>query len=326
MAVARVIGEDFHALFETPDVVKPFLYRIVHPDEEELIRYLGKTPKTAADTAGHFGISEEAGAGRLADAYHRAVINKSREDPSRYVAGNLYTRLGYFTQYEPEVWQDIHTEDRRRIDDWYIDEFTRRLKESIDQEKEHFFRDTVLPIRQAREKIEEIGKTLDKPFYIVPCNCRTTTKGCHFSIDTCIANNYNINGQWDRGHGRQVTVDEVKELLDACDREGLMHTVAPNGHICNCETCCCYEFRGALKLGTKGLYPRVEYIAQFDESLCINCGKCAARCHFNAFQKVSPKKVAFHPELCWGCGICECTCPKKAITIVPLNTGGAEAV
>jgi Pyruvate/2-oxoacid:ferredoxin oxidoreductase delta subunit len=231
----------------------------------------------------------------------------------------LYTRLGYFTQYEQEAWRSIPAGERKKIDDWYIDEFTRRLKEHIDREKEHFFRDSVLPIRRAVEKIEEIGETLGKPFYVVPCNCRTTTGGCTFSIDTCIANNYEVNGQWDRGYGRRVTIDEVKDLLYACDREGLMHIVAPNGHICNCETCCCYEFRGALKLGTKGIYPRVEFVARVDEEKCVQCGKCAARCHFKAFEREGPKKIRFRPELCWGCGICECTCPKDAITLVPLD-------
>ncbi|MDR1205173.1 MAG: 4Fe-4S binding protein [Peptococcaceae bacterium] len=287
--------------------------------EEGLIVYLGKEPKSAEQAAEYFGISITEAEQRLNNAYHRANVNKSRGDQALYLAASLYDRLGYYTQYEHDDWMTIPADDRKIIDEWYVAEFTNRLKKQIDADKDNFYRDDVLPVDSAIEAIEKIaGGKPDAPFYLTPCNCRTTANNCHFSVETCLSNYYGINGQWDRGYGRQVTLDDVRLLMRQWDKEGLMHTVSPSGHICSCETCCCYEFRAALKLGTKGIYPRVRYVASVDKDKCIHCGICAKRCHFGAFHKNADGVVEFKPELCWGCGICEVSCGKKAIAIAHL--------
>lgn len=311
----------FNRIFDVPEPVKPYIDLIVTPQEKELVNRLGQEQESRSPTeiAALLGIPADQAWELVQSAYHRAVINKSKEDAARYVAGTLYDRLGYFTQYEQESWQTIPQDDRVIIDEWYIDEFTDRIRLQIEKERDAFYRDDVLPIREALETVERIEKELGKPYYVVPCNCRTTTNGCRFSVDACVSNHYGSNSQWDRGYGRQVTIEEVKRLMTALDKEGLMHTVSPTGHICNCETCCCYEFRAALKLDSKGLYPRAPYRAQWDEEKCIHCGICAKRCHFKAFGKTAgTRRITFDVEKCWGCGICECTCPQDAIRMVKL--------
>ena len=49
-----------------------------------------------------------------------------------------------------------------------------------------------------------------------------------------------------------------------------------------------------------------------DEEKCINCGKCAEACHYNAIAIVN-EKVLFFNELCHVCGGCKIVCPVDAI-------------
>lgn len=310
----------FNDVFEVPVSVEPYIHLIVTPQEERLVLLLADKPGTLEEIASGLGISLQEAEELTGAAYHRAVINKDQENSGFYRTATLYDRLGYFTQYEQEIWQSISKEDRAAIDDWYIGDFASRVKTQIDAEGDGFHRDDVLPIREALRVLAQAEEKAGKPYYVVPCNCRTTTNACHFSVDTCISNRYGPNSQWDRGYGRRLTWQELNELMLALDKEGLMHTVAPSGHACNCETCCCYEFRAALKLGTKGRYPRVLYVAELAQDKCVSCGICVKRCHFQAFSRdLQTRRVGFHPEKCWGCGICEATCPKGAIHMAELR-------
>jgi NAD-dependent dihydropyrimidine dehydrogenase PreA subunit len=310
----RVVGEAFHALYETPAPIKPYIYMLLSAQEEALALFIGKQPKDAAAVAARFGISEAGGQSLLQYAYGRGNIQKDRDNPQTYVSSTLYDRLGVFTQYEQDAWQAIPREERAAIEEWYISEFTERQRKSMEEEGGEFYRDAVLPIEEA---IAEAERQYDEnsPYYVTPCNCRTTANNCHFSTDTCIARHYGPNSAWDRGHGRQVTLAELKELLRACAKEGLMQTVSPTGHICNCESCCCYEFRAALRLRSRGTYPKTPYIAAYEPEKCVGCGLCVKRCHFGAFA-LENRKAVFRPELCFGCGVCQITCPKKAIAVV----------
>ncbi|MDR3365197.1 MAG: 4Fe-4S binding protein [Clostridiales Family XIII bacterium] len=321
----RNIEEAFHKIYETPELVKPWAYKIVTEEEEALIRFLAGRPKSAAEVAGHFGISPEEAARRLASAYHRANIHKSRENNELYMPATLYDRLGYFTQYEQEAWRTIPEGERAKIDVWYVEAFAELMKQRIEEQGDRFHRDAVMPIETAIKEIADIYEEKQSPYYVVPCNCRTTANLCDFSRDTCVANNRGANTQWDRGYGREVTLGELNELMRAADKEGLMHTVDRSGHICNCDTCCCYEFRGAGILGSKGLWPRVPYVAAFDAEKCVNCGLCAKRCHFGAFSRGAGGRIGFDPSLCWGCGICETACPASAIRTVPLPASASAA-
>lgn len=312
--------ENFNLIFQVPEPVKPYINLIVTPQEIELVKKLKDHPKSILEIADLLGINSIEAQKLVDSAYHRAVIDKESDNANKYLSSTLYGRLGYFTQYEQAIWQSIPKEDRAIIDKWYINEYTNIISKEVQEKKDNFYRDDVLPIGQALELMANIEKSIAKPYYVVPCNCRTTTNACNFSVDTCISNSYAPNTQWDRGYGSQLTMEEVKNLMVSLDKEGLMHTVSPTGHVCNCETCCCYEFRAAIKLGTKGLYPRVSYIAQWNSDKCINCGICTKRCHFNAFKRdTNTGKVSFDPEKCWGCGICDCACPNKAIQIIKLK-------
>jgi NAD-dependent dihydropyrimidine dehydrogenase PreA subunit len=123
-------------------------------------------------------------------------------------------------------------------------------------------------------------------------------------------------------------------LVRWADKKGLMHTADSEWRtrglhaICNCCACDCYPFRAAQELGSKGFWPKSQYIAVHDRNGCNLCGACVQRCHFDAFYhdgsslKVdgkAKKNVLYDPDKCWGCGLCANTCPSEAIIMKGLD-------
>lgn len=114
-----------------------------------------------------------------------------------------------------------------------------------------------LPVREAIPvetkicKYDEIEPYLEAndTFSVANCACRTSTKllgyGCeHTEIETCIQIGPCAESFILTGRGRQVSRDEVKEILKRCEREGLVHQLMPmekgkSMFVCNCCGCSC---------------------------------------------------------------------------------------
>ncbi len=61
-------------------------------------------------------------------------------------------------------------------------------------------------------------------------------------------------------------------------------------------------------------------IAKIDQDKCINCGKCADICRWNAIPVIDEKYVV-QPLDCEGCGYCALVCPVQAISMNEQNVG-----
>jgi MinD superfamily P-loop ATPase len=60
-------------------------------------------------------------------------------------------------------------------------------------------------------------------------------------------------------------------------------------------------------------------IARINPDLCVNCGRCAENCRFQAITMESACLI--DPYACEGCGLCQMLCPEGAVSLVPNIAG-----
>ncbi|MBP8954834.1 MAG: 4Fe-4S binding protein [Armatimonadetes bacterium] len=80
------------------------------------------------------------------------------------------------------------------------------------------------------------------------------------------------------------------------------------------------EIRGAIcpKVRSNDQIEREQVVvAEIDTGVCVNCGRCAAVCIYDAAQQ-GVLKHTVDEALCVGCGLCSELCPVTAISMVPL--------
>jgi ferredoxin len=68
---------------------------------------------------------------------------------------------------------------------------------------------------------------------------------------------------------------------------------------------------------------QTQNLPEIDQTLCINCGACAAVCAAGALSGTDGKPELTSAQQCTRCADCEETCPVGAIT-VPFTIGWAK--
>jgi ferredoxin len=270
----------------------------------------------------------------LERCYRRCIVNKTVKDGSTvYTPTDFAARLNHFAMFEK--WDDIPAEDRRAIDQCFLNKFTAKHRPNVEGKMRGLSTEEALP-NDTIMLLSEIEEMIDAAAHIavLPCDCRRLGQNCSRLVETCIYLDDCALNALDRGHGRRLTKEEAKKLVRWADKKGLMHTADSQWQkrglhaICNCCACDCYPFRAARELGSKGVWPGSRYIAIHNWDQCSFCGTCVNRCQFDAFyldgSKVESKgkfkkNVRFDAEKCWGCGLCANTCPSKTILMKPLE-------
>ncbi len=131
-------------------------------------------------------------------------------------------------------------------------------------------------------------------FSVSPCSCRAARRtlgdGCgHLEEDMCIQMGKGAEHYIRTGRARQISREEVYEILKRAEDNGLMHDM-PNieeagesSAICNCCACSCFGLRVGLLYGARDVI-RSNFVAEIDETKCVACGQCVENCPGNALK------------------------------------------
>lgn len=168
----------------------------------------------------------------------------------------------------------------------------------------------VIPIESAIQgnsrtaTIEELSYYINKydVFSVSDCSCRTVREtmgeGCgHLKEDMCIQMGYGAEYYIKTGRARQITREEVYEILQRAEENGLMHQIPNmdgpgNTHaICNCCGCGCLALRNVTMFKNPD-FSRSNFVARIRPENCVACGECVENCPANALrlgQKIAAK-------------------------------------
>lgn len=287
--------------FEIPEAAANYAELFFTEEEAEFVRKIDKEIFTKSDIESIIHTDADA---FIKDSYRHGIISLSDETGDFYKLNNFYGRLDIFAVSETEKYRSIPKEDRKKIDDWYFDQYY----ESLDKD---------LSVRPTQDEVLTLQETLDfidaqdRPVYLNYCDCRSLTGDCKMPTKTCITYRDGINTFAHRGLSEKIDKERAKEVVKNADKSGLMHTVNPNG-ICNCCDDCCYLFRSQKKRNSTGFWPQSHHIVDIHKDACVGCGLCTRRCHFKVFKKEG-KEIQLDVSKCVGCGICATACPAGAL-------------
>jgi ferredoxin len=310
--------------FNIPDFLAPWLDRFFEPAELTLIRILSEKPLRPASLARR--MADRPIETFLDRAYRRGIINRLSD--GRIDLTDFHARFEIWALFEG--WQDIPAEIRRRLNDWEMSFYEAAKRDHIESLKKGTAGANAdiaeyLLLTEAEDLIERAPC-----IYLWPCNCRAMMGQCRQPLYTC------LRFSNDRGLGWEISAGRAKEIVHDANRKGLMQVGEVStttdgrltGAICNCCTHCCYPQRLSKRLASEKIWPTSRYVAQHLVEHCSRCGKCVARCPFQAFQfqktsagrsRDGKRNIVFNPDPCRGCGLCQTGCPEQAIRMIPLD-------
>ena len=177
---------------------------------------------------------------------------------------------------------------------------------------------------------------------LMDCGCRRMFGHCDAPVNVCIDLDefaeQNIASSLSGASGntsdeaydvsllgaREITFDEVLEVLEKTHEAGLVHMAYGHGEfyepgvinsICSCCSCCCGILAGILRFGLAPHLLTSHAFSVTDASAFTGCGVCVDRCQFGA-REIVDGSLSINQDLCFGCGLCISTCPTNAITLV----------
>ena len=169
----------------------------------------------------------------------------------------------------------------------------------------------VLPTAQVLEFLRNA-----RSFALIPCVCRTHFGRCDNPVDVCFVINDAADASIERGTGRQVTIEEAKDVLRRADEHGLIHLTVYNPRqyvytVCSCCSCCCHDLQFLKQFGRDDLIAHSDYVARTDPDVCTHCGDCIEPCVFEA-RVWQDGRMYYDAVDCYGCGLCVPVCPAEA--------------
>jgi ferredoxin len=166
------------------------------------------------------------------------------------------------------------------------------------------------------------------PFGAITCICRhgkdLTGESCKQTKlrDNCLMIGQAARWAVDSGMGQAISREQMLDLLDQADKEGLVlepeNTKSPM-FVCCCCGCCCGVLQSAKRLPNPADYFSSNFYAVVAKDDCESCGTCEVRCQMEAISSPEGKAVVDRLR-CIGCALCVTTCPSGALRLQPNET------
>ena len=164
-----------------------------------------------------------------------------------------------------------------------------------------------------------------RSFRVMECICRKEQelqgRPCSHTRETCLAFSTRENAYDETfSLGRTISREEAVAVVEAAEREGLVHCTynvkQESMFMCNCCSCCCGFLRMLRDFDAPGALARSNYVSVIDPGACTDCGACGdGRCPMAAIVS-EDGATAVIADRCIGCGVCVTVCPADAITLV----------
>ena len=172
----------------------------------------------------------------------------------------------------------------------------------------------ILPYEKVYEMIDNA-----KVLGISRCSCRELEQNCDSPREGCMHFGATCTYLVERGFGRYLSKDEMKQKLKEFDEMGLVRQVNNTSDrlefICHCCSCCCGFLSALNDYENPRAFTRSAFLPIRNLEKCIGCGICANdRCPTKAIEMIEEKPIA-HIERCIGCGLCSTGCPQDVINM-----------
>ncbi|HDZ19050.1 MAG TPA: 4Fe-4S dicluster domain-containing protein [archaeon] len=173
------------------------------------------------------------------------------------------------------------------------------------------------------EELESIIETAEGPFALFNCVCKqlfdVIERPCKATNrrEVCMSWGDMAKFYIDEGWGRQITKEEVKDVLKKNQEEGLI--LQPGNSqkpifICSCCSCCCETLTGIKKLPNPADYVTTNHYAEVDSDLCAGCESCFDICQMTAIT-IEDNISSVNRKRCIGCGNCVAVCTSGAMAL-----------
>ena len=142
-------------------------------------------------------------------------------------------------------------------------------------------------------------------------------------LDNCLTFGLGAKLMADQGAARLIPREEMLELVNAADEEGLVlqpeNTKNPL-FVCCCCGCCCNVLNSAKKYPRPAEYFSTNFYAEVEHEACSACGVCEMRCQMDAIS-MKDGKAEVESTRCIGCGLCVTTCSSGALRLHQKDSG-----
>jgi len=185
----------------------------------------------------------------------------------------------------------------------------------------------VLPVQEEVQSepgvlpYEKVYEMIDKARVvgIGHCACRRTMQRCDAPREACMMFDDTCDFLVQRGYGRYLTKEEMKEKFREFDERGLVHQVNNSqdklSFICNCCSCCCELLQALTKLDNPHVLSTSAFLPSLSPDRCTGCGNCAEeRCPMGAIE-MKEAVPRMEEQRCIGCGLCVTGCPDDALKL-----------